>query len=80
MTDHLYSSPVHSLILDPTDPCWKTYFTSQELHQIQSYQAVSIPSFPKDLQTYLGAFSKMVCSIISHASLDDETYFNLAHG
>lgn len=54
-----YEHPVHSLILDPTDPCWKTYFTSQELHQIQSYQAVSIPSFPKDLQTYLGTFSKM---------------------
>ncbi|KAI7880034.1 hypothetical protein K492DRAFT_147628 [Lichtheimia hyalospora FSU 10163] len=54
-----YEHPVHSLILDPTDPCWKTYFTSQELHQIQSYQPVSIPSFPKDLQTYLDTFSKM---------------------
>ncbi|CDH58433.1 hypothetical protein RO3G_13306 [Lichtheimia corymbifera JMRC:FSU:9682] len=54
-----YEHPVHSLILDPTDPCWKAYFTPQELRQIQSYQSVSIPSFPDHLKTYLGTFSKM---------------------
>lgn len=61
MLTHVYYSPVHSLILDPTDPCWKAYFTPQELRQIQSYQSVSIPSFPDHLKTYLGTFSKMVC-------------------
>ncbi|KAI7858607.1 hypothetical protein BDC45DRAFT_531788 [Circinella umbellata] len=51
-----YEHPGHSLILDPSDKNWEKYFTTEELAEIRSFKAQSIPSMPMNLETYLGLY------------------------
>ncbi|KAI8993530.1 hypothetical protein BDB01DRAFT_331714 [Pilobolus umbonatus] len=56
--DSVYEHPVHSLIMDPHDPIWKSYFTQEELEEIASFKRHSLKSIPASLSQYLSSYDK----------------------
>ncbi|SAL98586.1 hypothetical protein [Absidia glauca] len=58
VTDSIYEHPVHSMIIDPSDPVWKTYFSDIELHEIKYQEPKSLRQLPQELIEYLELYDK----------------------
>ncbi|KAG2216200.1 hypothetical protein INT45_000800, partial [Circinella minor] len=52
----IYEHLCHSLILDPSDKNWEKDFTTEELAEIRSFKAPSIPLMPMNLEIYLKSY------------------------
>lgn len=51
-----YEHPVHSLILEPTDPVWADYFTKEELNEIKKIHQKALPKIPEEFSDYLDKY------------------------
>jgi len=58
MTSHFVKSLSHSFIIDPDDINFlnEGVFTEDELAEIRSFHAKSLPTVPKELLSYLNSF------------------------
>lgn len=54
-----YSHPVHSFIMDPCDPVWKTFFTKDELDEIIKFDQMQLPSLPDNWNQCIDAFKNL---------------------
>ncbi|CAO3687004.1 unnamed protein product [Rhizopus stolonifer] len=54
-----YEHPVHSLILDTSDICWKNYFTSDELDEIKTMNMKNLCDLPDSLNAYTEAIRQV---------------------
>ncbi|KAI9488815.1 hypothetical protein BDB00DRAFT_791600 [Zychaea mexicana] len=53
----LYEHFSLSLILDISDPCWKSYFTPAEMVELRTYHKPELKPLPKEVKEYLDKFS-----------------------
>ncbi|KAI9305333.1 hypothetical protein BJ944DRAFT_161941 [Cunninghamella echinulata] len=54
-----YSHPVHSFIMDPCDPVWKTFFTKDELDEIIKFDQMQLPALPDNWNQCIDAFKNL---------------------
>lgn len=52
----LYEHPVHSLILDPTENFWKSYFSDDELMEIRCHNIKLLPNLTEEMKTFFQQF------------------------
>lgn len=52
----VYEHPVHSLILDLSDPIWVNYFDENELEEIRTMNMKKILALPLDLSAYISTY------------------------
>ncbi|KAG2237587.1 hypothetical protein INT48_004489 [Thamnidium elegans] len=45
-----YEYHVHSLILDPTDKIWKSYFSDDELKEIRCHNIMLLPDLTEEME------------------------------
>ncbi|KAI8966995.1 hypothetical protein BDF20DRAFT_840531 [Mycotypha africana] len=48
-----YEHPAHSLILDTTDKSWTGYFTKEEMKEITTQNAKTLPELPTKSSSYI---------------------------
>lgn len=56
--------PVHSFILDPTDPTYLAHgvFTEEELQEIKTHRNKPLAQLPEDFRDYINSFSENDCT------------------
>ncbi|CDH59851.1 hypothetical protein RO3G_13306 [Lichtheimia corymbifera JMRC:FSU:9682] len=54
-----YEHPCCSLILDPTDKIWATYFTNEEIKEIRTMNLPAVNTLPSDVQNYVKSYEGM---------------------
>jgi hypothetical protein len=79
--ESVYEHPVHSLIMDPSDPLWISYLTATELDEIRTFNLKALKTIPSSLQEYIDSYDKPMTAkeIRKHAFshfLDPTTEFD----
>ncbi|CAO3662977.1 unnamed protein product [Rhizopus stolonifer] len=56
--ESVYEHPVHSMILDPDDLIWKSYFTSHEINETKTIHNKPLPVIPTHIEEYLEKYNQ----------------------